>query len=74
MVEILLSAVVALLGLILLSLWFVLYQLVKQQGRMLLRLDDEGQAEGQRVFPYYPRCTCLLSHPKLYLDDEKARS
>jgi len=30
---------VVLLGLILLSLWLVLYQLVKQQGRLLLRLD-----------------------------------
>jgi len=35
----LLTAVVALLSLILISLWLVLYQLVKQQGRMLLRLD-----------------------------------
>ncbi|HEX8652853.1 MAG TPA: redoxin domain-containing protein [Pyrinomonadaceae bacterium] len=35
----LLTAVVVLLSLILLSLWLVLYQLVKQQGRMLLRLD-----------------------------------
>jgi peroxiredoxin len=31
---------VALLGLILISLWIVLYQLVKQQGRILLHLDD----------------------------------
>src|SRR5438876_6164969 len=36
----LLSAVVVLLALILASLWAVLYQLVKQQGRLLLRLDD----------------------------------
>ena len=31
--------ITVLLGLILISLWVVLYQLVKQQGRMLLRLD-----------------------------------
>jgi peroxiredoxin len=36
----LLVVIVILLGLILLSLWLVLYQLVKQQGRMLLHLDD----------------------------------
>jgi peroxiredoxin len=35
----LLSVLVVLLALILLTLWAVLYQLVKQQGRMLLRLD-----------------------------------
>jgi peroxiredoxin len=41
----LLTAVVLLLSLILVSLWLVLYQLVKQQGRMLLRLDAlEGGA------------------------------
>lgn len=34
-----LKLVVLLLGLILVSLWVVLYQLIKQQGRMLLRLD-----------------------------------
>jgi peroxiredoxin len=40
----LLTAVVVLLFLILISLWLVLYHLVKQQGRMLLRLDGlEGQ-------------------------------
>jgi peroxiredoxin len=43
----LLTAVVLLLTLILVSLWLVLYQLVKQQGRMLLRLDGlEGRATG----------------------------
>ena len=31
---------VSLLGLILLSLWLVLYQIVRQQGRLLLRLDN----------------------------------
>jgi len=39
-------AVIVLLVLILISsigLWFVLYQVVKQQGRMLLRLDEIGQ-------------------------------
>lgn len=36
----LLTAVVVLLFLILITLWLVLYQLVKQQGRMLLRLDE----------------------------------
>lgn len=35
----LLTTVVVLLSLILISLWLVLYQLVKQQGRMMLRLD-----------------------------------
>lgn len=39
MEQALLTAVVVLLVLILVSLWLVLYQLVKQQGRMLLRLD-----------------------------------
>lgn len=43
----LLVAIVALLSLILVSLWLVLYQLVKQQGRMLLRIDDlEGHLRG----------------------------
>jgi len=36
----LLVALMVLLGLILLSIWIVLYQLIKQQGRILLRLDD----------------------------------
>lgn len=39
-------AVIVLLVLILISsigLWFVLYQVVKQQGRMLLRFDEIGQ-------------------------------
>lgn len=36
----LLVCVVVLLGLILVTLWAVLYQLVKQQGRLLLRQDD----------------------------------
>ncbi len=39
-------AVIALLVLILISsigLWFVLYQVIKQQGRMLLRFDEIGQ-------------------------------
>lgn len=45
MEQILLTTVVVLLSLILISLWLVLYQLVKQQGRMMLRLDAlEGEA------------------------------
>jgi peroxiredoxin len=41
----LLTTVVILLSLILVSLWLVLYQLVKQQGRILLRLEAvEGRA------------------------------
>lgn len=50
MEQTLLAAVVALLSLILISLWLVLYQLVKQQGRMLLRLDElDGRlASGQQ--------------------------
>lgn len=44
MEQTLLVAVVILLSLIVVTLWLVLYQLVKQQGRMLLRLDDlEGR-------------------------------
>lgn len=39
MEQTLLMTVVVLLSLILISLWLVLYQLVKQQGRMMLRLD-----------------------------------
>ena len=38
--EISLVAVVVLLTLILLSLWTLLYQLLKQQGRLVLRLDE----------------------------------
>lgn len=46
MEQALLTAVVVLLTLILVSLWLVLYQLIKQQGRMLLRLEGlEGRAE-----------------------------
>jgi peroxiredoxin len=50
MTDTLLVAVVMLLGLILLSLWAVLYQVVKQQGRMLLRLDEveRRSAHGSR--------------------------
>lgn len=45
MEQALLTAVVVLLTLILVSLWLVLYQVIKQQGRMLLRLDGlEGRA------------------------------
>jgi peroxiredoxin len=40
---------VVLLGLILVSLWVVLYQLVKQQGRLLLRLDHVESHIGQSV-------------------------
>ena len=56
----LLTAVVILLSLILLSLWLVLYQIVKQQGRMLLRLDglegglsagEQGLAHGVQIGP-----------------------
>jgi peroxiredoxin len=43
----LLTTVIVLLALILVSLWLILYQLVKQQGRMLLRLDGlEGRVTG----------------------------
>ncbi len=41
--------VVALLILILVSLWLGLYQIVKQQGRILLRLDQLDQLEQQRA-------------------------
>lgn len=60
MEQILLTAVVALLSLILISLWLVLYQLVKQQGRMLLRLDEldsripnghQGAVHGVQISP-----------------------
>lgn len=37
------ALIVVMLGLILLSLWAVLYQLIKQQGRLLLRQDDLEQ-------------------------------
>ena len=56
----LLTAVVILLSLILLSLWLVLYQLIKQQGRMLLRLDglegglpanQQGAVRGVQIAP-----------------------
>jgi peroxiredoxin len=39
----LLTVVIVLEGLILVSLWLLLYQLVKQQGRILLRLDHLEQ-------------------------------
>jgi peroxiredoxin len=38
---------VALQALILISLWWILYQVVKQQGRMLLRLDDLSERLAQ---------------------------
>jgi peroxiredoxin len=40
MTVVLLAIAVALLALILISLWAVLYQLIKQQGRLLLRQDE----------------------------------
>ncbi len=43
----LLAIGVAILGLILLSLWVVFYQMIKQQGRILLRLDEIEQRLGQ---------------------------
>lgn len=61
MEQTLLTAVVVLLSLILLSLWLVLYQLVKQQGRMLLRLDGlegglpAGRQGASRVAQIGPR-------------------
>jgi peroxiredoxin len=60
MEQALLTAVVVLLSLILMSLWLVLYQLVKQQGRMLLRLDsmegrlatgEQGVVRGVQIEP-----------------------
>jgi peroxiredoxin len=47
----LLGAVVVLLALILASLWAVLYQLVKQQGRLLLRLEDVERRIGEGTAP-----------------------
>jgi peroxiredoxin len=48
MEQTLLAAVVILSLLVLASLWLILYQLVKQQGRMLLRLDQlEGVASAR---------------------------
>jgi peroxiredoxin len=56
----LLTAVVILLSLILISLWLVLYQLVNQQGRMMLRLDSlegglparqQGTVRGVQIEP-----------------------
>ena len=53
MVGVIPAAILALEGLILLSLWLILYQVVKQQGRILLRLDEMEQrrpaAEGGRT-------------------------
>lgn len=43
MIAAMLMLVVVLLGLILASLWLVLYQLIKQQGRLLLRQDHLEQ-------------------------------
>lgn len=59
MEQTLLTTVVVLLSLILVSLWLVLYQLIKQQGRMLLRLDGleghphglQGAAHGVQIGP-----------------------
>jgi peroxiredoxin len=51
-VGIALAAVIALLALTLLTLWAVLYQLVRQQGRVLLRLDGiERTVAGARDLP-----------------------
>jgi peroxiredoxin len=47
----LLAAVVVLLALILASLWAVLYQLVKQQGRLLLRVEDVERRLGDGSVP-----------------------
>lgn len=47
----LLIIVATLLGLILVTLWLVLYQLVKQQGRMLLRMDFIEQSLGLSGHP-----------------------
>lgn len=59
MEQTLLTTVVVLLSLILVSLWLVLYQLIKQQGRMMLRLDGleghphglQGAAHGVQIGP-----------------------
>jgi peroxiredoxin len=51
----LLMTAVVLLSLILISLWLILYQLVKQQGRMLLRLDGlEGRAQATAQGAVHP--------------------
>jgi peroxiredoxin len=49
--QLLLGTIVALLALILASLWIVLYQLVRQQGRLLLRID---RAEHHVAFNAFP--------------------
>jgi hypothetical protein len=36
--------------------------------------EEESQAEGIEMFPYPRWSARLLPHPKLYLDNEKARS
>ena len=45
----------ALLVLILVSLWFGLYQIVKQQGRIILRLDALEQQRGAAAQPAEPQ-------------------
>src|SRR5690349_8531097 len=44
--QVVLWIVVILLGLILISLWVFLYQLLKQHGRLLLRLDNVDERLG----------------------------
>jgi peroxiredoxin len=45
-----------LLVLILVSIWLAFYQILKQQGRILLRLDALEQHQHQGVPPTQPRC------------------
>jgi len=51
METLLLSLIVGLLGLIVVSLWAVLFQLVKQQGRILLHLDGLENRQGPGGWP-----------------------
>lgn len=49
MQELVLTVVVVLEGLILISLWLLVYQLIKQQGRILLRLDLLVPTTGEMI-------------------------
>ena len=46
--EILLAVVLAMEGVVGVSLFTLFYQLLKQQGRILLRLDEPGPAHDSR--------------------------
>jgi len=49
-----LTGIVVLLGLLLVGTWIILYQIMKQQGRMLLRLDEFEQTFGRLTAPREP--------------------